>query len=117
MLYKCKICEKEFKQKCHYTNHLNRLKPCVKLTKNSSLNPQNSSNLLKINSKKTCSYCGYKSERTDNYNRHLLICKVKKQEIDEKENILNKLLEQNTLLVSKIEELNKRIDKLENEKK
>ncbi len=33
MLYKCKICEKEFKQKCHYTNHLNRLKPCIKLTK------------------------------------------------------------------------------------
>ena len=34
MLYKCKICEKEFKQKCHYTNHLNRIRPCVKLTKN-----------------------------------------------------------------------------------
>ena len=33
MLYKCKICEKEFKQKCHYTNHLNRIRPCVKLTK------------------------------------------------------------------------------------
>ena len=33
MLYKCKICEKEFKQKCHYMNHLNRLRPCEKLTK------------------------------------------------------------------------------------
>ena len=120
MLYKCKICEKEFKQKCHYTNHLNRLKPCIKLTKNSSLNPQNSSNLLKINSKtlqKICHYCGYETERKDNYNRHLLSCKIRKRDIEEKEEILNKLLEQNNKLVSTIEELNKRIDKLENEKK
>ncbi len=60
-----------------------------------------------------------------------LICKVKKRDIQEKEEILNKLLEQNNKLVSTldqqkeqnnklvstIEELNKRIDKLENEKK
>ena len=120
MLYKCKICEKEFNQKCHYTNHLNRFKPCVKLTKNSSLNPQNSSNILKINSKnlkKICHYCGYETERKDNYNRHLLSCKIRKRDIEEKEEILNKLLEQNNKLASTIEELNKRIDKLENEKK
>jgi len=120
MLYKCNICEKEFKQKCHYTNHLNRIRPCVKLTKITSLNPQNPSNLLKNNSKnlkKICYYCGYKSERTDNYNRHLLSCKIKKQDIEEKEQILNKLLEQNNKLESTIEELNKRIDKLENDKK
>jgi len=95
MLYKCKICEKEFKQKCHYENHLNRIRPCVKLTKISSLNPQNPSNLLKNNSKtlkKICYYCGYETERKDNYNRHLLSCKIKKQEIEEKEEILNKLL-------------------------
>jgi hypothetical protein len=99
---------------------LNRLKPCIKLTKNSSLNPQNSSNLLKINSKtlkKICHYCGYETERKDNYNRHLLSCKIRKRDIEEKEEILNKLLEQNNKLVSTIEELNKRIDKLENEKK
>ena len=92
MLYKCKICEKEFKQKCHYTNHLNRLRPCEKLTKISSLNPQNTSNHLKNNSKRTCSYCGYETERQDNYNRHLLSCKIKKKDIEEKEEILNKLL-------------------------
>ena len=33
MLYNCNICEKQFKQKCHYTNHLNRINPCIKLTK------------------------------------------------------------------------------------
>ena len=127
MLYKCKICDKEFKQKSNYTDHLNRLKPCVKITEESSKKTQNTSNLLKNNSKtlkNICHYCGYGTERKDNYNRHLLSCKVKKQDIEEKEEILNKLLstidqqkEQNNKLVSTIEELNKRIDKLENEKK
>ncbi len=127
MLYKCKICDKEFKQKSNYTDHLNRLKPCVKITEESSKKTQNTSNLLKNNSKtlkNICHYCGYGTERRDNYNRHLLSCKVKKQDIQEKEEILNKLLstideqkEQNNKLVSTIEELNKRIDKLENEKK
>jgi hypothetical protein len=120
MLYKCKICLKEFKQKSNYTDHLNRIKPCVKLTDESSKNtqitskiPQNSSKTLK----KICHYCGYETERKDNYNRHLLSCKIRKRDIEEKEEILNKLLEQNNKLVSTIEELNKRIDKLENEKK
>ena len=34
MLYNCNICGKQFKQKGHYTNHLNRKNPCIKLTKN-----------------------------------------------------------------------------------
>ena len=34
MLYNCNICGKQFKQKGHYTNHLNRLNPCINLTKN-----------------------------------------------------------------------------------
>ena len=112
MLYKCKICDKEFKQKSNYTDHLNRLKPCIKITEESSKKPQNTSILLKNNSKtlkNICHYCGYGTERKDNYNRHLLSCKVKKQDIEEKEEILNKLL--STI------EINKRIDKLENEKK
>ena len=35
MLYNCNICGKQFKQKCHYTNHLNRINPCINLTKKS----------------------------------------------------------------------------------
>jgi hypothetical protein len=120
MIYKCKICEKEFNQKCHYTNHLNRIRPCEKLTDESSKNPQITSKIPQNFSKtlkKICHYCGYETERKDNYNRHLSSCKVKKKDVEEKEEILNKLLEQNNKLVSTIEELNKRIDKLENEKK
>ena len=120
MLYKCKICLKEFKQKSNYTDHLNRIKPCVKLTDEFSKNPQITSKIPQNSSKtlkKICNYCGYETERKDNYNRHLLSCKIRKRDIEEKEEILNKLLEQNNKLVSTIEELNKRIDKLENEKK
>ena len=59
MLYECNVCNRQFKKKCHYIDHLNRKNPCVKNG-------------------------------------------VKKQE--------------NSILISKIEELNKSIDKLENEK-
>jgi len=41
MLYNCNICGKQFKQKCHYTNHLNRINPCIKLTKKIHQNPPN----------------------------------------------------------------------------
>jgi hypothetical protein len=123
MLYKCKICEKEFKQKCHYTNHLNRLRPCEKLTKiiqdftpnYTILTPK----LQQVTPKNEnrCNYCLKTYCRTNVLKKHLLICKVKKRDIEVKEEILNKLLEQNSKLVSTIEELNKRINKLENDKK
>jgi hypothetical protein len=61
-----------------------------------------------------CNYCYNTYCRSNVLKKHLLICKVKKQEINEKEEILNKLLEQNNKLALTIEELNKRIEKLEN---
>ena len=84
MLYKCKICLKEFKQKSNYTDHLNRIKPCVKLTEESSKKPQITSKIPQNSSKtlkKICHYCGYETERKDNYNRHLLSCKIIKRYI------------------------------------
>ena len=102
MIYTCLTCDKSFKQKSGFTDHLNRKKPCIKLIPHqfSSFPPQKSSKEPREN---ICNYCGYKSS-----------CKVKKQEIYEKEDILNKLLEQNNKLELTIEELNKRIEKLEN---
>ena len=123
MLYKCKICEKEFKQKCHYTNHLNRIRPCVKLTKKiQDFTPNYTILTPKLHqitpkNENCCDYCLKTYSRTNVLKKHLLICKVKKKDVEEKEEILNKLLEQNSKLVSTIEELNKRIDKLENDKK
>ena len=116
MLYKCNICEKEFKQKCHYENHLNRINPCIKKPK---IIQQITPNYTVLTPKKQeitpkaenrCNYCLKTYCRANVLKKHLLICKVKKQEIEEKEEILNKLL-------STIDELNRRIDKLENDKK
>ena len=64
-----------------------------------------------------CNYCYNTYCRSNVLKKHLLICKVKKQEICEKEEILNKLLEQNNKLALTIEELNKKIEKLENNNK
>lgn len=123
MLYKCKICDKEFNKKCHYENHLNRINPCMKkpkiiqqITPNyTEFTPKKQEITPKVGNR--CNYCLKTYCRANVLKKHLLICKIKKQDIEEKEEILNKLLEQNNKLVSTIEELNKRIDKLENEKK
>ena len=34
MIYTCITCDKTFKQKSGFTDHLNRKKPCIKLSKN-----------------------------------------------------------------------------------
>jgi hypothetical protein len=151
MLYKCEICLREFKKKCHYKDHLNRINPCIKnaekkqeITPNyTEITPKKQEitpNYTEITPKKQeitpktahkCNYCLKTYCRANVLKKHFLICKVKKREIEEKEEILNKLLEQNNKLVSSldeqkeqnsklastIEKLNKRIDKLENDKK
>jgi hypothetical protein len=137
MLYKCEICLREFKKKCHYKDHLNRINPCIKnAEKIQDFTPNYTILTPKLqqitqNAENKCSYCLKTYCRANVLKKHLLICKVKKRDIQEKEEILNKLLEQNNKLVSTldqqkeqnnklvstIEELNKRIDKLEKEKK
>ena len=111
MLYKCKICDKEFKKKCHYENHLNRINPCIKKPKIIHENPLNL-HILPQKAENKCSYCYKTYSRSDVLKNHLLICKVKKQEIEEKESILNRLLEQNTLLVSTIDQQKEQINQL-----
>jgi len=98
MLYKCKICEKEFNKKCHYENHLNRINPCMKKPKKiqeitpnyTELTPKKQEITPKMVHK--CNYCLKIYCRSNVLKKHLLICKVKKQDIEEKESILNKLL-------------------------
>ena len=116
MLYKCKMCLKEFNKKCHYINHLNRLNPCVKKPKIiQNFTPNYTILTPKLqqitpNNENRCNYCLKTYCRTNVLKKHLLICKVKKQEIYEKEEILTKLLEQNSKLESTIYQQKEQLD-------
>jgi hypothetical protein len=104
MLYNCNICGKQFKQKCHYTNHLNRINPCIKLTKKIPQNPQISSEIPPTSTKNySCSFCKDQFTRSDHLKRHLDRCKIRKEECKEKDEIFKKLLEQNNILMSTID--------------
>ena len=91
MLYKCKICDKEFNKKCHYENHLNRINPCIKKPK---IIQQITPNYTELTPKKQeitpksvncCNYCLKTYCRANVLKKHLLSCKIKKQDIEEKE--------------------------------
>jgi len=104
MLYNCNICGKQFKQKCHYTNHLNRINPCINLTKKIHQNPPISPEIPPTSSKKySCSFCKDQFTRSDHLKRHLDRCKIRKEECKEKDEIFKKLLEQNNILMSTID--------------
>ena len=75
MLYKCKICDKEFNKKCHYENHLNRINPCMKKPKIIHGNPLNL-HVLPQKAENKCSYCYKTYSRSDVLKNHLLICKI-----------------------------------------
>jgi len=118
MLYKCKICLKEFNKKCHYINHLNRLNPCVKkpkiiqdFTPNYTILTPKLQQVTPKNENR-CDYCLKTYCRTNVLKKHLLICKVKKRDVEEKEEILTKLLEQNNKLESTIYQQKEQIEQL-----
>ena len=86
---------------------------------------QNYTNLHQITQKaeNKCNYCYNTYCRSNVLKKHLLICKVKKQEINEKEEILKKLLSKMETYEKEkdnqynlIKELNNKIEKLEKEK-
>jgi hypothetical protein len=59
-----------------------------------------------------CDYCLKTYCRTNVLKKHLLICKVKKRDVEEKEEILTKLLEQNNKLESTIYQQKEQIEQL-----
>jgi hypothetical protein len=117
----CIKCNKEFKKKSHYLDHINKKFSCIK-TPETLFDPpeklqKNTENVEKIkkidenienieNFNLSCQFCGLVFNRKDNLNRHIKDrCKVKKLQDEEKENIFKILLAKEEDLKKKIEEL------------
>ena len=133
VFYTCPKCNKIFTKKSHFLNHVElKKKPCDTTKEKIILkNPQISSNLLKKSSPKiedkkgyNCNFCNYSSIRIDNFKRHLSICKVRKEETQDKEAIYQELVRrmeilenQNNKLFIKNKELNNKISLLKSSSK
>jgi hypothetical protein len=74
------MCLKNFNQKCHYINHINRKRPCVQtinhLIPNDSIPFQNDSKMESKNNN-LCKYCNKCFSSSSNCTKHLKICKIK----------------------------------------
>ena len=133
VFYTCPKCNKIFTKKSHFLNHVElKKKPCQQIHEKIILkNPQISSKILKKSSPKiedkkgyNCNFCNYSSIRIDNFKRHLSICKVRKEETQDKEAIYQELVRrmeilenQNNKLFIKNKELNNKISLLKSSSK
>ncbi len=113
--YKCERCQREFKQKGHLKDHLNRKKPCeekdIIFINSLQKTPKNSVNIENIEVKNDtnnicCGYCGIFFSRKDNLTKHINnSCKVKKTLENEKEKMFKLLLEQKNNEINELKEL------------
>jgi len=113
MIYTCERCNKQFSQKIHYTNHLNRIRPCKSNINIDSLNIDNKDKLAEISktvdnlaelaekyskNANSCTYCLKNFFRKYELNRHINnnTCKVKKimDEQNEKKDQMFELLKE-----------------------
>ena len=89
--YSCERCGKEFKQKCHYNEHINHKIPC-KITAPESTDLAPKSTGLKNNGESNeddikCNYCGAIFTRGSSLTRHINErCKVKRENDTKMEN-------------------------------
>jgi hypothetical protein len=105
VLYICKKCNKEFNRKDNYNTHLNKKFPCIKniSKKNNDIklfhNIPNNSILFQNTEKNTqCKFCSKNYSTIYNLNKHFKICKIKKQNEDDKEKIFKQLVEKNNII-------------------
>ena len=120
VVYICENCKKEFNKKSNYLNHIgNKKKSCSQLklnmhqnapkcTKKATKCTEENYNFTDINKEKECNdtnkgyicnFCKTSFTRSTTLKRHLLErCKIRKEEIREKEAIFQELLQQNILL-------------------
>jgi hypothetical protein len=101
--FSCVICNYHTNIKCNYTKHLQTIKhhKNTKIPQNPSQIPQNPSPIPQnppplTKSKFSCIYCNYKTNRKDNFNRHLLSCENKIKCDEDKDIVIKKLIKENT---------------------
>jgi len=131
VVYICENCKKEFNKKSNYLNHIeNKKKPCAQLklkmhqnapkctkkaTKCTVKNPifdtdNDEKEYKELNKGYICNFCKTSFTRSTTLKRHLLErCKIRKEEIREKEAIFQELLQQNILLKDQNEKLNNQL--------
>jgi len=131
VVYICQNCKKEFNKKSNYLNHIeNKKKPCTQLklkmhqnapkctkkaTKCTGKNPifeqdNDEKEYKDTNKGYICNFCKTSFTRSTTLKRHLLErCKIRKEEIREKEAIFQELLQQNILLKDQNEKLNNQL--------
>ena len=106
--YKCNKCNKIFGRKSHYDYHINRKTPCKKSKEERNQNILNyTESCQKIPEytdpyqkevklgKNQCQYCKKNFTQSSSLNRHIKDrCKIKKQQDNDKENLLEKLVQE-----------------------
>ena len=93
--YKCNICDKEFKQKGHYTYHINRKNKCIEInTISPGLHKKSAVCTKNVQIKEfKCGYCNKDFCRKYTLNRHVEICDKKTiTDVIEKDNQLKEEL-------------------------
>jgi hypothetical protein len=133
--YICPNCNHDFKQKSNYIDHIqNKKKPCVKQSQNFTKNEEISQNFTfpvnneimndNINNdvnentnENACEYCknSYKNKFT--LTRHLTTCKAKKEHEIKNEEKKKETEDIQNKLITKIAELEQKINVLETKKK
>jgi DNA-directed RNA polymerase subunit RPC12/RpoP len=136
--YKCNKCGKIFSNKTKYTKHQSRKFPCQSdegRENNADIHPAKSASYAAESAKNQkpialldanrtnkskeykCTYCSRSFTRSDSLNKHLAgRCKVRKQQDNDKEELLQKLIEQmnkqNSELVKQMGDMKEEIERL-----
>jgi hypothetical protein len=131
VLYNCKRCFKQFKQKSNYETHLTRKNPCKKIEQVNNNFLQVNDNFLQVNDNflqvndnciqnnklkgYTCAYCNKTITRKFNLNYHIKnICKIKKKDDINKEQIYQQLLNEHLNIKNENETIKTKLTELEN---
>jgi len=123
--YLCNICGKKFKQRTDYNRHLNRKNPCKSSKHNENIDTQKiHKNTQEIHNdtqkckKWICNYCKKDFTTNSSYNRHMSkFCKIKKEQDNAKEDLLQKLIKEMAEMKEVIKQNNEEINKLKRESK